>query len=80
MIQRQPATPGDGYGLGFQLVRHSDGRLYRIQHGGATGTFVWLDYDRDLIGVYFTQTPPTRPNRWRRQLMETIESIFPVVD
>ena len=80
MYQRQPAMPGDGYGLGFQLVRHSDGELYRIQHGGATGTFVWLDFDRDLIGVYFTQTPPARPNRWRRQLMETIESVFPVVD
>lgn len=79
MYQRQPNTPGSGYGLGFNLTAGEQaGKVARIQHGGATGTYAAVDFRRDLIIVYFTQVPPRRPNRWRDQLLETIESAFPV--
>ena len=46
------AAPGEPtrYGLGTWLNKD-------VSDGGAYGTRPWIDYDRELIGIFFTQNP-----------------------
>jgi len=77
MYIAQPGTPGQGYGLGFNVLRKgSDGTARRIQHTGASGTLAWIDFDLDLVIVMLTQVPQTQTRRFRRRVMEKIEEIF----
>lgn len=77
MYQPQPATPGAGYGLGFNIMqRRPDGSASRIRHTGASGTLAMLDFDRDLIVIVLTQVPQTQTQRWREQLLRTIGGVF----
>ena len=53
-------TNGDGFGLGWEVVREPQGTLNLMSprafhHGGAFGTFGWIDPQRDLIGIYLIQ-------------------------
>jgi CubicO group peptidase (beta-lactamase class C family) len=52
--------PGSGFGLGWEVVREPQGTLNLMSprafhHGGAFGTFGWIDPQRDLIGIYLVQ-------------------------
>ena len=53
---------GGGYGYGWSI---SDGRY---GHGGSDGTNAWIDPERQIIGLVFTQTPSGRNplNRFRQ--------------
>ncbi len=78
MYEPQPATPGVGYGLGFNIMRrHKDGTAARIRHTGASGTLGVIDFDQDLIIVILTQVPQQQTNRWRNRLVQTINTVFP---
>ncbi len=51
---------GSGFGLGWEIVREPQGTLNLMSprafhHGGAFGTFGWIDPQRDLIGIYLIQ-------------------------
>lgn len=53
-------SPGGAthYGLGVWLNEMDDhGMGTSVSDGGAFGTYPWIDYHRELIGVLFTQTP-----------------------
>jgi len=77
MYVPQPSTPGQGYGLGFNILRKGpDGTGRRIQHTGASGTLAWMDFDLDLVIVMLTQVPQSQTQRFRRRIMEKIEEIF----
>jgi CubicO group peptidase (beta-lactamase class C family) len=57
---RYVETPGGStrYGLGVWLNEMDDHGLgTSVSDGGAFGTYPWIDYHRELIGVLFTQTP-----------------------
>jgi len=47
---------GNAYGLGFALNRmQPDGSPLTFGHSGAFGTMAWVDVDRDLVVIAFTQ-------------------------
>lgn len=77
MYVAQPATPGTGYGLGFNIMqKRDDGSPVRIRHTGASGTLAVIDFDRDLILIVLTQVPQQQTLRWRSQLVRTITDVF----
>jgi CubicO group peptidase (beta-lactamase class C family) len=53
-------SPGMGYGLGFSVVRNTDG-LFRLNglgafgHGGAFRTYSYADPARDMVGIIMLQ-------------------------
>jgi haloalkane dehalogenase len=67
-MQRKQATStgnanvyGEGYGLGFALNRFDkNGVPQTYGHPGAYGTAAWVDADRDLAVIVFTQVPLAR--------------------
>jgi CubicO group peptidase (beta-lactamase class C family) len=61
---------GDGYGLGWEVVKEPLGTLTLMSigtyfHGGAFGTFGWVDPPKKLTGVFLVQTsgPNSDPAR-----------------
>ncbi|MFA4985646.1 MAG: serine hydrolase [Candidatus Brocadiia bacterium] len=86
MHSRQSVNPaksldpygGDEYGLGFYRDRITkDGEALNISHGGALGTFPWVDLDRELVCVFFAQTrlPVLKPHI--AELQKKTRSLFP---
>ena len=69
MTSAKVETSGGAYGYGWSLV---DGV---VSHGGSDGTNAWIDPDRDIIGLVFTQTPGGRPpiTRFRHLVNLAIE-------
>ncbi len=64
-------TPGGGsYGYGWSTA----GGIYG--HSGSDGTDAWIDPEREIIGLVFTQTPRGRPSlaRFRRLVNLSIEA------
>ncbi|MSV28216.1 MAG: class A beta-lactamase-related serine hydrolase [Bryobacterales bacterium] len=64
------ATPGVGYGLSWALVRDPMGSLSlplasvgTYGHGGAFGTYGWVDPKKDLLGVFLVQRPGASDER-----------------
>jgi CubicO group peptidase (beta-lactamase class C family) len=58
-----------GYGLAWAVVRAADGTLPLASigaygHGGAFGTYGWVDPKKDMVGVFLVQQPdvPTERN------------------
>lgn len=56
----QAGGPGMGYGLAWAVVKEPRGALSlqsigAYGHGGAFGTYGWVDPNRDLIGVFMVQ-------------------------
>jgi len=49
---RSHTGDGSGYGHGWQV--RADGAY---GHGGSDGTYAWVDPERELIGIIFTQSP-----------------------
>jgi len=71
---------GTSYGLGWFIDRRSDnGQALTISHGGLFGTMAWIDLDRDVIGVLFTQVQPPTPaaRQATREIRDKVRTIFP---
>jgi CubicO group peptidase (beta-lactamase class C family) len=61
-------APGIGYGLAWAVVRTADGELPLTSigtygHGGAFGTYGWVDPKKDLVGVFLVQQPEVSTER-----------------
>jgi len=61
-------APGMGYGLSWAVVRTPDGTLPLASigtygHGGAFGTYGWVDPKKDLVGVFLVQQPDVPTER-----------------
>ena len=59
---------GMGYGLAWAVVRTADGTLPLTSigaygHGGAFGTYGWVDPKKDLVGVFLVQQPDVSTER-----------------
>jgi CubicO group peptidase (beta-lactamase class C family) len=66
-------SPGGAthYGLGVWLNEmDARGMGTAVSDGGAFGTYPWIDYHRELIGVLFTQTPLA-------QCRDLVEKVIP---
>ncbi|HLM99083.1 MAG TPA: serine hydrolase domain-containing protein [Bryobacteraceae bacterium] len=61
-------SAGMGYGLAWAIVRTPDGTLPLASigtygHGGAFGTYGWVDPKKDLVGVFLVQQPDVATER-----------------
>jgi CubicO group peptidase (beta-lactamase class C family) len=63
-------NPGTGYGLAWAVVRDPMGSLSlpgcsigTYGHGGAFGTYGWVDPKKDLVGVFLVQRPGATDER-----------------
>jgi len=74
---------GGAHGLGWYIERLSpDGAALSVSHGGALGSMLWIDLDRDLIGVFLTQMqPPTAAVRDAiRKIQEILRREIPAAE
>jgi CubicO group peptidase (beta-lactamase class C family) len=79
-IGRDGNTEGRGYGLGWSIDRLTpQGRPLTISHGGALGTTLWIDLDRELAGVFLTQMQPPTPavRETTRRIQELVRDAVP---
>lgn len=65
--------PDPAYGLCWALGPNGPGQAW---HLGGSGTLVWLDFDRDMAGVFFSQTAWVGNRPFQRKLMQTLRSMF----
>lgn len=64
-------------GIGFDILKkRRDGSAQRVHHTGASSTLAVIDFDLDIIVVVLAQVPQTQTLCWRREFMETIQSMF----
>ena len=63
-------------GLGV-LARDESGNPVVYRHGGSTGTNVWIDFERDLIGIMLTQTSGSDIKSFRFELERLINVAVP---
>jgi len=70
---RKPHSRSQQYGLGFHLERvQEDGTVGMIKHGGLTGTFAWMDFENQLVGVLLTQTLSQQNRDFRFAIVEQV--------
>lgn len=55
MLEKQPGSYNAKGGL-FVRRRDKDGKPVKYAHTGSTGTYVWIDFEYDLICISLTQT------------------------
>ena len=63
-------------GLGV-VSRDESGKPVVYRHGGSTGTSVWIDFERDLIGIMLTQTKSSDIQPFRLELERRISVAVP---
>jgi CubicO group peptidase (beta-lactamase class C family) len=69
---------GEAYGLGFALNRLNDNGIpLTFGHPGAFGTAAWIDADRDLVVIVFTQVPLARSGAFINEVRTKVREIFP---
>jgi len=74
---------GGAHGLGWYIERMSkDDEALSLSHGGALGSMLWIDLDRELIGVFLTQMqPPTHAVReTTRRIQEIVLNAIPATN
>jgi CubicO group peptidase (beta-lactamase class C family) len=65
--------PDPAYGLCWALGPYGPGQA---RHLGGSGTLVWLDFERDMAGVFFSQTAWAGTRPFQRRLMQMLQSVF----
>ena len=73
MVKNSEELPEPAYGFGLALESGGPGQA---RHFGGGGTFVWLDFEQDLAGVYISQVRWAGIMPYQRRLIETILSTF----
>ena len=78
MQKKQTGTDKAEYGLGWYRDRTTkDGRALSINHPGLFGALVWIDKDRDLVGVFFTSVLWPGRKALYKELKERVLELFP---
>ena len=69
---------GAGYGLGMSLFRlQPNGEFLTFGHAGAFGTIGWVDRERSLTAVFFTQIPLNRAAVLINTVQEKVREAVP---
>ena len=77
MQQRQTGKAGEEYGLGWRRHRIGpDGRALAVSHGGAYGTQLLIDHERDLTAAIFTQMPSAQAKEFLTEAQQAIERLY----
>lgn len=69
----QPATRG--YGLGFSLTRER-GEVVAKSHGGASGTWGYVDLREEIALVLLTQLPTQQNRNFRDKVLASVREIL----
>lgn len=78
MQKKQTGTGKAEYGLGWFRDRMTkDGRVLSINHPGLFGALVWIDKDRDLVGIFFTSVLWPGRKALYKELKEKVLELFP---
>lgn len=73
-----PSRAGKNYGLGWICDRISlGGKTLSVSHGGMFGSLVWIDIDRDLVGVFFTNIPYQFATELHEAVRAEVLELFP---
>lgn len=73
-----PSRAGTDYGLGWICDRiGQNGETFSVSHGGMFGSVVWIDLDRDLVGVFFTNIPYEFATELHWAVREKVLELFP---
>ena len=64
--------PNPAYGLGWALGQG----VGQIRHLGGGGTFVWVDFQRELAGVLFTQVQWSSNRAFQQRFMDMMQTLF----
>jgi CubicO group peptidase (beta-lactamase class C family) len=74
MRTKQTGALETAYGLGWQLSRlGTEGEALSFGHGGGYGTDLWVDLEKKLVGVIFTQMPMAQARPFLTEIKECIE-------
>lgn len=69
---------GSEYGLGFYRDRvATNGEVLTFSHGGAFGTMPYADTDRELVGIFFSQTSLANVKPLIAAVQEKVREIIP---
>ena len=78
MQNRQTGAAQAPYGLGWFIGRaEAGGRSVSVNHSGLFGALVWIDMDRDLIGVFLTSSLWPGRQQLYQELQKKILELFP---
>ena len=70
-----PVSPGNRTRGGFAILREDDhGTALAIGHSGSSGTYCWLDFQTDVIGIMLTQTKGSDIKTFRLELVQKINA------
>lgn len=76
-MQSMPPETGDAYALGWAVLRRDkEGRSLTIEHGGALGPVIWIDFDRDLVGVLLVNLNRRYVYPLHRRVQQKVLEIF----
>ncbi|MFH2130301.1 MAG: serine hydrolase domain-containing protein [bacterium] len=79
MQKKQTGILKTEYGLGWFINRvDGSGRSVSVSHPGLFGALIWIDRERDLVGVFLTTTIWEGHLEFRKQLMAKVAELFPV--
>ncbi|MBU2648132.1 beta-lactamase family protein [bacterium] len=79
MQKKQTGTLKTAYGLGWFINKvDSSGRSVSVSHPGLFGALIWMDRERDLVGVFLTTSIWDGHLEFRKQLMAKVAELFPV--
>ena len=78
MQERQTGAAQAPYGLGWFIGRaDAGGRSVSVNHSGLFGALVWIDMDRDLIGVFLTSSLWPGRQQLYQELQKKVLELFP---
>lgn len=76
MQKKQTGELKDDYGLGWWRSRvDASGKAMVLWHGGAYGTHIWIDLERELAGAVFTQMPLREARPFIQEVVKHIEQV-----
>ena len=79
MQKKQTATAIVQYGLGWYLDRTAaDSQTRSISHPGLFGSLIWIDLDRELVGVFLTSSMWPGHKDLHKELRQLVHDLFPV--
>jgi len=77
MRKKQTGKLATEYGLGWMRTKVApDGTALEVSHGGAYGTELFVDTERDLVGAIMTQMPLAEAKPFIREMKKAIRDAY----
>jgi len=77
MRKKQTGKLANEYGLGWMRTKVApDGTALEVSHGGAYGTELFVDTERDLVGAILTQMPLAEAKPFITEMKKAIRDVY----